>query len=696
MSAQQFFLPFVPAIGPNGTVVPGAKLYFYETGSSIPTPVYTSADLATPLSNPVVANGAGKWPAIYFDDEVVYRVVLKDALGATLDEVDPYIGLRNVVTDTEAGVWVTSTGAVGDGMADDTAAIQDAIDTGSNVYFPPGTYLISEGLTSTTPGQRITGAGEGVSIIVADGAFNVFTFGTGGTAYEYAAIERLTIDGSAMTSGYALNIDAVDRMIARNIRLESPWNGVRVHKANVVTLAEIYGQTPQGDYAFHFDGADGHRSDVIRLMNCNFGGVTRNWTGVYAVGPINTVQAIGNTFVQVKRGVHFKANGAAEVGQFQWFHDLEIDYADQECVKIEGGYSFKFTSLYAQGSANTAGIDIGADAIGVQLIGGMTRGHKKEGIAVAGTDTHVSAMRIEFNSYPTSLTYDGIKVLAGAKRTLVSNSLIGSTEGAGTQIRYGVYVEDGAPGTTITGCNFFGCLLGDVFDGNTEDDPVASVQVVAPNVDTFPTVTRIQGLELGCAAGRGALFTPTVAGGVITGVTVTDGGTDYTLAPNVVAIGGGGSGFAATATVVNGVVTAVSVSNGGTGYSSSVKIAAWSQSDVPTVRSRWKGQDDIALRLLADGVGEVRLGNDRGIGLTGGGDDLSSVNYVKGAGKASGSPPELQAQGPAADIDLALTPKGTGALKLNGPTSASAGAVSTYLTIKIGTTLYKLPCHAVS
>lgn len=35
-------------------------------------------------------------------------------------------------------------GAVGDGVTNDTAAVQAAIDTGLNVFFPPGTYLVDE------------------------------------------------------------------------------------------------------------------------------------------------------------------------------------------------------------------------------------------------------------------------------------------------------------------------------------------------------------------------------------------------------------------------------------------------------------------------------------------------------------------------------------------------------------------------
>ena len=48
-------------------------------------------------------------------------------------------------------VSVKDFGAVGDGVADDTAAIQAAFDSGSkNVFFPTGTYVISSGLNITS------------------------------------------------------------------------------------------------------------------------------------------------------------------------------------------------------------------------------------------------------------------------------------------------------------------------------------------------------------------------------------------------------------------------------------------------------------------------------------------------------------------------------------------------------------------
>lgn len=49
-------------------------------------------------------------------------------------------------------------------------------------------------------------------------------------------------------------------------------------------------------------------------------------------------------------------------------------------------------------------------------------------------------------------------------------------------------------------------------------------------------------------AGIDAAAMATVAGGIVTGITVTNGGTGYTSAPTITITGGGGAGAAATAT----------------------------------------------------------------------------------------------------------------------------------------------------
>lgn len=64
---------------------------------------------------------------------------------------------------------VKSFGAVGDGITDDTEAINDAFaslsTTGGTVYFPAGTYLVSDSLSLAKAGTSVVGAGRGVTTI---------------------------------------------------------------------------------------------------------------------------------------------------------------------------------------------------------------------------------------------------------------------------------------------------------------------------------------------------------------------------------------------------------------------------------------------------------------------------------------------------------------------------------------------------
>jgi hypothetical protein len=86
------YLPtiFGPAFGPTGRIAAGAKLFFYLTGTSTLSTVYADASLTTPLSNPVVADVVGRFPDIFIDDSIVYRIRMETAQGELIDEVDPY------------------------------------------------------------------------------------------------------------------------------------------------------------------------------------------------------------------------------------------------------------------------------------------------------------------------------------------------------------------------------------------------------------------------------------------------------------------------------------------------------------------------------------------------------------------------------------------------------------------------------
>jgi parallel beta-helix repeat protein len=126
------------------------------------------------------------------------------------------------------GVNVKDYGAKGDGVTDDTAAIQAAMDAASNVYFPAGTYLVGAALVPNT-NQYMWGTGATIkladstntSIISADGASNI-------------TIEGLSLDGNKANQ----SITKTDSTKAV-IYLTDTSNATQVTKNNIVNCKII-------------------------------------------------------------------------------------------------------------------------------------------------------------------------------------------------------------------------------------------------------------------------------------------------------------------------------------------------------------------------------------------------------------------------------------------------------------------------
>jgi len=186
-AAAQFFTN-------TGAVLTGGKLNTYLAGTTTPATTYTTSAGNVPRTNPIVLDAAGRVPEggeIWLTQGVVYKFTLTDSsnvLIATYDNISGISGLTlpidssnitydppftaSVATNVEAKlaqyISVKDFGAVGDGVADDTVAVQAAITaamvgTANNVFFPAGTYKISATLT-------IPNVVDGKAVIYGSGA----------------------------------------------------------------------------------------------------------------------------------------------------------------------------------------------------------------------------------------------------------------------------------------------------------------------------------------------------------------------------------------------------------------------------------------------------------------------------------------------------------------------------------------------
>ncbi len=120
-------VPTLRAVDALGVPMNGALLQFYLTGTTTPTPVYTSKTLGTPLSNPVVSDSAGLFPAMFVDPTITYRAQLKTSGGSTVQDIDPVAqpvtpGAGSITASMlAAGVAVANLGFTPVNAAGDTA-----------------------------------------------------------------------------------------------------------------------------------------------------------------------------------------------------------------------------------------------------------------------------------------------------------------------------------------------------------------------------------------------------------------------------------------------------------------------------------------------------------------------------------------------------------------------------------------------
>jgi hypothetical protein len=91
-----------------GAVAAGAKLYFYQTGTSTAQTVYKESTLTTSHAQPVVADSDGKFDDIWLDPDssVDYRVKLTDSSDTQLFQIDAVPRYReNFISGSGTITW---------------------------------------------------------------------------------------------------------------------------------------------------------------------------------------------------------------------------------------------------------------------------------------------------------------------------------------------------------------------------------------------------------------------------------------------------------------------------------------------------------------------------------------------------------------------------------------------------------------
>lgn len=209
----------------------------------------------------------------------------------------PFTG--SVSTNVEAKlseyISVLDFGAVGDGVVDDTTAIQNAINAGHTIYVPAGTYRITSTLTAPS-GTWLQGDGAEQTILKGDANVNVLLFQDASVNdYTGAGISRMTVTGSGATTRL-VTVNEVWGFTAEHCRVYGQPNVLRcfeIQRYSFECWINSCRITDASESCIYLNSISGNAPNGCTIINCDMN-PEDNGYGVY--DEAGNTRIIGNWF----------------------------------------------------------------------------------------------------------------------------------------------------------------------------------------------------------------------------------------------------------------------------------------------------------------------------------------------------------------------------------------------------------------
>jgi hypothetical protein len=374
--------------------------------------------------------------------------------------------------------------AVGDGVADDTAAINAAIATGLSIELPAGTYLVTSALTALTSAQEIRGHGQDASVIKVSGnGYDVITLAGRAGVRD---LQITTSTATARASGAHINIVGGNNAFVINCVLLYAYETIIFTSGIVSFLQNIQ----MRDFAY-----GGIRIDAgfdIYLNNItadNVGAQPSYGLKVITVGGLHVTSC---DFIHCGTGIVIQPT-AGDTIQWLFFDRVQADTCSNEGWLIDGTAAASviqgcvFTGCWS--ASNTLnGVNIagtGGTIDGLEFIGFRAITNGRHGlINQSSTSKNLKIIGGTFtnNSITTPATYNGIEIGVDVTTFSIIGTKCGGAFGLGGSQGCGIKVE---PGTSTV----YNITDNDVSSGNVtslSDGGTGTAKVITGNLGYNP------------------------------------------------------------------------------------------------------------------------------------------------------------------------------------------------------------------
>jgi hypothetical protein len=286
----------------------------YPVNAGTPARLYVNSDYSIQVQN---KNGSVVYSAPAATERLSADLVTFIQAGTGAVARTAQAKMRDVVS-------VKDFGAVGDGVADDTVAIQAALNAavgvGLTILVPHGTYKITSTLQWPIDWPvALVGDGVESTLINYTGSSSAISMYDAGASTKYikSSIENLRLSGNGSTSTNGINIRQAYMIGLRNLRINNFEVGIRIEQTWDVVLGLV---TADGNSQ---NGLELHtEANAIGCYQCEF---FNNNRGVYAAGCRSVLFSNCTFETNTQYGAYVTANNVDSQAESITFHGCYIE-----------------------------------------------------------------------------------------------------------------------------------------------------------------------------------------------------------------------------------------------------------------------------------------------------------------------------------------------------------------------------------